>query len=130
MGDITRSHRQKVAQFSKFLRDQKDYSGAPILLRILWRTGFKIPPPYFLSFLVGWTLSCLSNGLSTGFALILASVFFGSLPLQIIIVIACLSGLINGTIRAVSWRRTAKKLRLPKWENFSLDEPEVNSLRR
>jgi Family of unknown function (DUF6404) len=129
MGNITRSHRQKVAQFSKFLRDRKDFSGAPILLRILWRMGFKIPPPYFLPPLVGWILSCLSNGLSVGFALALAFLFFGSFSWQLIILISCFSGLVNGSIRAFSWRRTAKKIHLPKWENFSLDEPEVNSLR-
>lgn len=130
MSNITRSHRQKVAQFSKFLNDQQDYSGAPILLRILWRMGFEIPPPYFLSAPFGWILSCLSTALCTGFGLTLATIFFGLFPWQVIIVFAVFSGLINGSIRAVSWRRKAQEMHLPKWDDFSLDHPEVNSLRR
>ncbi len=121
MDSITKSHRHKVAQFSKLLRDRKDYSGAPILLRLLWKMGFKIPPPYFLSFPVAWILSCLSNGLSVGFALALAGVFFGLFPWDMIILFACFSGLVNGSIRAVLWRTTAKKMYLPKWKDFSLD---------
>jgi Family of unknown function (DUF6404) len=128
MDSITKSHRHKVAQFSKLLRDRKDYSGAPILLRLLWRMGFKIPPPYFLSFPVAWILSCLSNGLSVGFALALAGVFFGSFPLDMITLVACFSGLVNGSIRAILWRKTAKKMYLPKWKDFSLDELDVNYL--
>jgi prepilin signal peptidase PulO-like enzyme (type II secretory pathway) len=88
---------------------------APLPYRLLWRTGFAIPPPLFQSFLgllilhgvffgviLGAILACADRRLAPDGATLLGTV----------------SGAIFGLVMATHFRVEARRLGLPPWGDF------------
>jgi hypothetical protein len=114
------THDQKVEEFKRILRVRGYWmsNAIPPMWRLLWKLGFKTPPPYFLPFLTG---------------AIYAGVFFFSSLLMIRwliswyipktmnpsdVAIIGIAGIFFGIAMSITWRSKSQKLHLPDWDSF------------
>jgi len=113
------THEQKVACFEKQLRDRGYWvsNAIPPVCRLLWRLGYKTPPPCFLSFPVA--------AISAGVAFAIVYVTFMWLivwPANVapsrVLTSTTLAGIVYGLAMATFWRIRAKQLDLPSWDEF------------
>ncbi len=118
------THEQKVAAFEKQLRDRGYWisNAIPPACRLLWRMGFKVPPPCFLPFPV----AALSAGIA--FALIYAIfmwlfVWPANITPQGALISATAAGVLYGLAMAAFWHIRAKQLDLPPWKDFPREKP-------
>jgi Family of unknown function (DUF6404) len=114
------THAEKVAILITDLRERGIKKGlaAPPVYRFLWKFGFHVAPPHFATF--------AANALLLG---IFYAVFWGILMWLLfwrrenistaaaIIASACF-GLVMGVASAISYRRKARELSLPRWEDY------------
>jgi Family of unknown function (DUF6404) len=135
MGAISKTHRQKLTYFQKMLHDRKEYAGVPFLWVILWKMGFEVSPPHFMPYLKAASLAAISSSLSSTLLVLVVS-FFQSIWHQrsiiqiwsnnyfliLIVVSLIFPGIITGLLKAVAWRKDARKMQLPKWRDFLLDD--------
>ena len=115
------THRDKVACFEQLLRDRGYWlsNAIPPAYRFMWLLGIEAPPPYFLSFPVGFLTSGAMFG--TGWGVFMWFVFWSDrLPILAAIGLSLLAGGMVGLLMAAFWRYQAKKLRLSTWEAFPL----------
>jgi hypothetical protein len=121
-GGVT--HQEKVAQFERLLRDRGYWksNAIPPACQLLWRLGFKTPPPYFLSFPIGMLSAGLPFGVLWGVFMWLF-VWPDDMSLPSAVLSALLAGTFFGFLVAIFWRLQARSLSLPAWDKFS-QEPE------
>jgi len=86
---------------------------APPLFRLIWLLGLEIAPPLFLD---------MGSLLAIGFlcyapAFGIVSWAFGT-KASIAALFGIVAGLVGSAIGCVDFRRTAKKLQLPSWEQY------------
>jgi len=85
---------------------------------ILWRLGFAVKPPQFLS---SWTLSLVFG---VPFTILYGTLVFitiwrpGYVCMGSAILLTLLVGSLSGAIAAAIYRNRARKLRLPRWEDY------------
>jgi len=114
------THQEKVDAFVNELaqRGVGKYTTAPPLYRLLWRLGIEVPPPHFAGF---WSLTLLMG--------VFFAVFWGlfmwlflwrgqDMPIAVGIVVAVIAGLLFGATMAAYYRWRARKLELPRWEDY------------
>ncbi|MEQ9453843.1 MAG: DUF6404 family protein [Phycisphaeraceae bacterium] len=113
------THSEKVACFEGLLRERGFWiaNAIPPATRLLWRLGFKVPPPYFLSF---WVLFFWSGGFFGVFwsFWMWLIMWRGVMPVPMMVVIGGLMGVAFGLIMAINSRRQARRLGLPAWDVF------------
>lgn len=116
------THDEKVTRLLNDLgqRGISRYTIAPPMYRLLWRLGIELKPPHFASF---WSLAAV---MGVGYGVFLA-VFMGastwasvrqSKPLSAVIGIAALAAVLFGLFMGGYYRMQARKLGLPRWENY------------
>jgi membrane associated rhomboid family serine protease len=113
------THDEKVAYLLKDLRQKGvgQYTVAPPIYRLLWRLGVEVKPPHFASF---WSL-VVTTGVPFGVfwgIFMWALVWRQSTPVGFAGGVAALAGLLFGLVMAAYFRRRARKLALPRWENY------------
>jgi len=119
------THDEKIAYYLRDMRQKgvRSWTAAPPLYRLLWRLGIKVRPPLFASFrslsvlyLCFFLLLWWGQGISWG-----SSHFWwwegGSHSISGLVasVVAAVS---IGAIMAAIIRRKARKLALPRWEDY------------
>jgi hypothetical protein len=114
---------EKIAYYLRDMRQRGigRFRAAPPLNRLLWRLGIKIRPLAFASF---WSLFWLCAGFYFSFFIILQWVGHHSITGLSVIVLgaAACGGLIAGDVR-----RRARKLALPRWEDYPSPCPTESS---
>jgi len=114
------THEEKVAHLVKDL-GQKGISAhtvAPPAYRFLWRLGIEARPPHFASF---WSLA-VTMGVFFGFLWGIGMWFAfwqdQDMPVFIALAGSALAGVLFGLIMAAYYRSRARKLMLPRWEDY------------
>jgi membrane associated rhomboid family serine protease len=113
------THEEKVAYLLRDLGQKGigQYTIAPPIYRLLWRLGIEVRPPHFASF---WSLAV---PMAMGFA-----IFWGILmwftvwqqrsSVSLVVGTAALAGLLFGLTMAGYYRGRARRLTLPRWEDY------------
>jgi hypothetical protein len=108
------THDEKIAYFLRDMRQKLglfgQFSAAPPIYRLLRRLGIKVTPPLFGSF---WSLFWSYGVLYLGIILIVWSQ--GGHPGFVLSGVFAAAG---GAIAAALVRRKARKLALPRWEDY------------
>jgi len=112
------THEEKVAYLSRDLGQQGigQYTIAPPIYRLLWRLGIEVAPPLFASF---WSLATFMAVSFGAFWMIF--MWFIVWPLRSpvsLAVAAALAGLFFGLTMAAYYRGRARRLGLPRWEDY------------
>jgi Family of unknown function (DUF6404) len=120
------THDQKVEEFKRILRLRGYWlsNAIPPMWRLLWKLGFKTPPPYFLPFLTG---AIYAGSFFIG-SLLVSRWFISwfipkSIDLSDLVIIA-VSGIFFGVSMSMTWRGASQKLHLPSWDIFPSREGE------
>ena len=113
------THAEKVTYLLNDLGQKGigQYTIAPPFYRLLWRLGIEVRPPHFAGF---WSLAAtmaLSFGIVWGIFMWFTVWQQQSSVSQSIGTTALVSFLF-GVILAASYRRRARKLALPRWEDY------------
>jgi hypothetical protein len=113
-------HRQKVDHLLDDLsrRGIGRYTTAPPIYRMLWAAGLEVPPPHFSGF---WTLTLFMGvvfGVLWGVLMWLIHWRQEGMPVAAGVVTSLLAGLGFGLIMAAYYRWRARKLALPRWEDY------------
>jgi Family of unknown function (DUF6404) len=118
------SHNQKVVYFEQMLRDRhyRISTAIPLLWRLLWRLGFKTPPPHFLPFLPNVILAGLPFGGVLGIMMWFPFWRNEGRSNTEILIFVIITGLIFGLLTATPWRIESERLQLPDWSSFPLHE--------
>jgi hypothetical protein len=102
-----------LLESTSILRD----SYAPPLFRLLWRLGFRVPPPHFLDFTTNFVFASSFFSVMWGFLMWLAEWPRQGLSLGIA-GSAISAGLLFGLGMAGYDRYVARKYRIPLWRDF------------
>jgi hypothetical protein len=114
------THSEKIELLLKDLAERgvRQYTVAPPLYRLLWRLGIEATPPHFASF---WSLA-LTMG---AFFAIAWGIFMWlflwqgeDMPVAVGIGVSIIAGLLFGAIMAAYYRWSARRLALPRWEDY------------
>ena len=113
------THQEKVACFEQLLKDRGYWksNAIPPACRLLWFLGFKTPPPYFLSFPIGFLSAALPFAILSG-TFMWVFVWQDDKSVAYAITTATLTSLFVGLAMAAFWRSQSKTLRLPAWQDF------------
>ncbi len=118
------THDQKVAEFKRILRVRGYWisNAIPPVWQLLWKLGFKIPPPYFLPFLTGaiWTGTLFSISLFV-IRWLVAWYIPQTMNLSDVVIII-IAGIFFGISMSITWRNKSQKLHLPDWDSFPCRE--------
>jgi membrane associated rhomboid family serine protease len=113
------THAEKVAYLLRDLGQKGigQYAIAPPAYRLLWRLGIEARPPHFARF---WSLAA---AMAVGFGIVWGilmwfAVWQQSSSVIMAVTTAALAGLLFGVIMAAYYRRQARKLALPGWEDY------------
>ena len=113
------THEEKVAYLLRDLGQKGigQYAIAPPVYRLLWRLGIAVRPPYFARF---WSLAA---SMAVGFGIVWGIIMWfaiwrQSASVSVAVATAALAGLLFGVIMAAYYRRQARKLALPRWEDY------------
>jgi len=109
---------EKIEYYLRDLRQREvgwraRWKAAPPIYRLLWRLGINVRPPFFASF---WSLA-IPFGVFYGILLI-ALWWFRDPHSITSLVISVVGAAFMGVIIAMSCRRQARKLALPRWEDY------------
>ena len=112
-------HQDKVASFEQLLRERGYWlsNAIPPAYRFMWLLGIETPPPYFLSFPVGFLTAGTMFGIFWGVFMWFFA-WSGRMPVQAAVGLSLLAGGLFGLFMATFWRYQAKKLGLSTWEAF------------
>ncbi len=114
------THGEKVEYLLNDLgrRGVSKYVVAPPLYRILWRLGLETTPPLFASF--WWITRTMGAFFAIAWGIFMWLFAWQSegLPLAIDVATSILTGLCFGLAMAWYYRRRARDLALPRWENY------------
>jgi membrane associated rhomboid family serine protease len=112
------THEEKVAYLLRDLGEKgiSQYTIAPPLYRLLWRLGIEVRPPHFTSFGSLAALMAVAFGIFWGIFMWLTVWQQRSSPS--LVGTAALAGLFFGVIMAAYYRSRARKLALPRWEDY------------
>ena len=108
---------EKIAYYLSDMHQRgiRKYRAAPPIYRLLWRLGINVRPPLFAS---SWSLAV---PFAVGWGIIFF-ILWWSAPRHSItgLVLYGVGAASVGVINAVSYRRQAQKLALPRWEDYPL----------
>ena len=121
--DVT--HEEKVEHFEADLRSRGFWiiNACPPAMRVLWRFGYQIPPPYFLPFGIAWLTSGTGFGLGFGVLGGLFVYFTALVPLAALIISAAIAGSLFGFFMALFWFVQRRRLGLPSWREYPRAQP-------
>jgi hypothetical protein len=124
---ITMTHDEKVAYLMKDLGQKSvgQYTVAPPLYRLLWRLGVAVKPPYFAGFWSLVIITAVPFGIFWGIFMWFL-IWRQNTPVGPAIGFAALAGLLFGFVNAVHIRRRARKLALPRWDDYPLSPANLN----
>ena len=94
------------------------FTTAPPIYRLLWKLGIDVPPPHFVGF---WPLAFgmgLFFAIAWGLLMWLLLWRTQNMPPVIGLVASLLAGLAFGIVMAGYYRWRARKLALPRWEDY------------
>jgi hypothetical protein len=113
------THAEKVACFEKLVRDRGYWvsNAIPPVWRLLWRWGYKTPPPCFLSFPVAALSAGIAFAIVYGIFMWLV-VWPANVALTRALTSSTIAGILYGLAMATYWRIRAKQLELPAWDDF------------
>lgn len=94
-------------------------ASAPLLWRLMWKLGLKVPPPHFLRFLPLALICGSFFALSWGLTMYLILWRAQQLPLHMVLGAPLLAGLMFGITMAFVFRRQARRLKLPAWDTYT-----------
>jgi Family of unknown function (DUF6404) len=114
------THSEKVELLLKDLaqRGVRQYTVAPPLYRLLWRLGIEATPPHFASF---WSLALAMGAffaIAWGIVMWLFLWRGENMPPVAAFGVSILAGLLFGVIMAAYYRWSARRLALPRWEDY------------
>jgi len=115
------THREKVDLLIDDLgkKGMNPYTVAPPIFRWLWKAGINIPPPFFLGF---FSLALLNGGyFGPAWGAAMWLLFWRGMPLMRVAIFSAMAGIFFGVGMAAYYRWRARRLKLPRWENY----PEV-----
>ena len=87
----------------------------PPAWRLLWRAGWRVPPPLFLSFGILAVATGLAFGVFWGLAMLLMSTFTS---VSVTWSSACLAGICFGLLFSALMRMKASRYNLPSWADY------------
>lgn len=90
----------------------------PLYLRILWRFGFDVPPPHFLSFFQAATVATVWFALAFGTAMWILVWSKQGWTVLSAIAIACATGAFWGGGMAIYYACDRRKYGLPTWASL------------
>ena len=119
------THNEKLQHFEAELRSRGFWisNACPPAMRLLWRMGYQVAPPYFLPFGIAWLTSGALFWLGFG---ALAGLFVYStapIPLVTWLVIAGTAGFFFGLFMALFWLVQRRRLHLPSWGEYPGSRP-------
>ena len=97
-------------------------SAAPPVYRLLWALGIYVPPPHFQSFL---GLLAIQGFF---FGLIMTAILFALMrtdDIEMVLMVGVGSGLLFGLLMATFMQIYVRKLRLPRWEDYTPGQTEA-----
>jgi hypothetical protein len=109
---------EKIEYYLRDLRQREvgwraSWKAAPPIYRLLWRLGIKVRPPLFASF---WSLAV---PFAVFYGILLLALWWLRYPHSITALVISVAGAaFMGVIVAASFRRQARKLSLPRWEDY------------
>src|SRR5437867_12529072 len=115
------THAEKVEILIADFRERgiKKALAAPLPYRLLWKLGFHVTPPHFATFAANALPMAIFYGVLWG---ILMWLLFWrrerDFPIPAAIIASACFGLVMGVGLAISYRRKARKLSLPRWEDY------------
>lgn len=112
------THKEKLNKMFQELPEKGINDFAPLLHRLLWKVGIKIPSPYFSSSIFLFIFYGLFSGISLG----LARRWLLRDPPIVTIIISVFMGICYGLPLTIYYRRKAKKHNLPLWKDYGKDE--------
>jgi hypothetical protein len=115
------THHEKVAHLMGDLgrRGIRPLTVAPLMYRALWHLGIEVKPPHFAPF---WRIAAVTGVIFAIFMIpvnwIMHLLLFWPQPWQYNIELAGVAGMFFGIYVASSYRRQARELALPRWEDY------------
>lgn len=91
---------------------------APPMFRLLWRLRIEAPPPHFCRFVHNVAVVGGAFSLLWGIIMLALPVALGGLSFTASIVLALVIGLAFGVAMATYYRLSARRHRIPLWEDF------------
>ena len=112
-------HEQKVAAFEQLLRERGFWvsNAIPPACRLLWRLGYMVPPPCFLSFPIAALAAGIPFAVLYG-AFMWMIVWPANVTLAHALTSSTFAGVFYGLAMATFWRIRRKQLQLPSWDEF------------
>jgi Family of unknown function (DUF6404) len=113
------THQQKVDHLIADLgtRGVGPYTVAPPFFRLLWALGLNVPPPFFLGFFSLTVFMGVFFGVLWG-ALMWLSQWRARHSLMTAVTLSAVTGLSFGLSMAWYYRRKARRLGLPSWNQY------------
>ena len=109
---------------------KRTHNFAPPVFRLLWRLGYELPPPHFLNFgtliaVMGLPFGVLWSGLMW------LLLFRGKISVMgMLLAAVIMAGVGFGLCMAAYYRTTARKLKLPTWEDYPTEDVGLPNSRR
>lgn len=118
MNDMT--HREKVDHLIAELGEQgmNPYTVAPPMFRLLWALGLRVRPPLFMGFFTIALFGGFFFGFFWGLFMWLIQWSWWKAPVELAVFASAAAGLLFGVTMAAYYRWKARRLRLPKWEDY------------
>ena len=94
----------------------------PPLTRVLWRLGFKVPPPAFmrhnqlLALLLGYFVPTMGIGCPV---ILMQFSYIQYIPRPVTLLSGVVTGVLITAVLMLHWRRNVMRLGLPRWESYS-----------
>jgi len=122
-------HQAKVAHLVEDFKQRGigQYTTAPPFYRLLWRMGIEVPPPHFASFGSIALMMGLYFGVAWGLFMWFVIWRDENMPIVIAVITSVLAGVLFGVAMAAFFRWRARKLALPRWEDYPRPGSEVGS---
>lgn len=119
------THVQKVDRLIVEMKQKglSPFTVAPPLFRLFWKLGWNVKPPLFMSFVSMTLMMGIIFGVLWGVIMWLFPLHALSGSLYVAVGIPAAAGLMFGVIMAAYFRWKAKKLGLPRWNNYPEQTP-------
>ncbi|WP_282277886.1 DUF6404 family protein [Stenotrophomonas sp. PS02297] len=93
-------------------------TSAPLLYRLLWKLGFRVPPPPMAGFASTALLTGAFFGPVWGLAMWLMMWRRSQMPVGMVLLAMVLAGVLFGLAMGLHGRRNARRRGIPLWRDF------------
>lgn len=91
---------------------------APPIARLLWKMGFSIPPPHFMTFVGSAVLSGTTFGTLWGLVMLAFAAATGTVNGAVLLGASAGAGVLFGITMATYYAYGRKRYKLPKWSSL------------